>query len=524
MKKISSLFILFISITLYGQDYQTVDNVVIQNNIYEVQAKYEPSSFVLKIIDGTNSTESGNIINAVDSTVFFNIFKQLVLSLDSAATFAVPETTAIEGTRTKISKKREALKSVLQKTTETIDGEPIEYSGTITLNNIVKIKTTDSDECGDQKQKILGDSEPVLNINKAYISFFNNKASTIVLEGKIDNDSTKKIVIVNNDFSVPVRYFNNYGSTNSFSINNDRKKCFEIDYNDVFDYGANQHFNYSIANSELHFKKDTLVRSVRQRSFFDFFTAVLFTDALALDQNNSNSLINAQAKLLIPINQRNIGKWSFIRQMLTEVNIALYNGSSDNTRIIESKDGSTFSNFDLLKKSNLNGKLNLDLISHEAKGYFSYISLGYNATFHRTAFKQTTTVTGQEDSVETAQLFSLSHGPVINVEIRPQTNFGADISASLENLTYNNGNEISGTNIESLMTDKGFNHFGFKYNVVNVKADFYWLTNPTKGKKGGIFARIGGFYHTQSYNIYPQLMVGYATNLTSFVNRFKPQK
>ena len=76
----------------------------------------------------------------------------------------------------------------------------------------------------------------------------------------------------------------------------------------------------------------------------------------------------------------------------------------------------------------------------------------------------------------------------------------------------------------NIITDGGTNHFLVKYNLFNVEANFYWLTSPEKRSNGGIYAKLGAYYHTESYDIFPQLMVGYATNLSSFVNRFKPTK
>ena len=60
------------------------------------------------------------------------------------------------------------------------------------------------------------------------------------------------------------------------------------------------------------------------------------------------------------------------------------------------------------------------------------------------------------------------------------------------------------------------------YNLINIEANFYWLINPEKSK-GGVYAKLGTYFNTDTNGVFPQLMVGYATNLTSFVNRFKPE-
>lgn len=532
MKKLPTLLVLLFSFYCYSQEYHTVDVVTINKNNYEVKAEIKSATFKIQIINnaGQNAQSSINFTYDIDSTIVSNTIIPLIKGLDTLPdgyVLSEPEIAKLDALLEKIKKKKKALRT----TTEIIDGEPAQYSGKITLNNKVKL-TKGPDKCPNigQDQENIAKTDDVLNIKKAYINFFNNKASTIVLEGYINDD---KVTVVNNNFSVPIRFFNNYGSKTPFKT--DKNTCYELDYNDVFDFDSDQHFNYSIANDELHFDKDTLVQPVIQRQFFDFFTAVLFTDVMAFDNNNSNSLVNAQAKLLLPLNQKNSTfkgvNYTVFRQVLAEANIALYNGSNDTFRTIEITKNSTengnFSNFDLLTKNNINGTLHLDVLSHEAKRFFSHISLGYQGTFYRTALNITEINSGigeeAKDDASISSLISTSHGPYLNVEIRPQTNFGADVSISLNKLSYSGANSIGDINIKETMVDNGVEHFGFQYNVVNIKADFYWLTNPEKGKKGGVFARLGAFYHTQNYEVYPQLMVGYATNLTSFVNKFSPK-
>ncbi|MBQ0787175.1 MAG: hypothetical protein KBT69_06730 [Oceanihabitans sp.] len=535
MKKLTTILVFLISFYCYSQEYHTIDVVTINKNNYEVKAETKPATFKIQIINnaGQNAQSSINFTYNIDSTIVSNTIITLIKGLDTLPDVYVPseiEAAKLDVLLEKIKKKKKALRT----STEIIDGEPAQYSGKITLNNKVKL-TKGSDKCMNigQDQENIAKTDDVLNIKKAYINFFNNKASTIVLEGFINGDENEKVTVVNNNFSVPIRFFNNYGSTNRFSTS--KNKCYKIDYNDVFSYDSDQHFNYSIANDELHFDKDTLIQPVIQRQFFDFFTAVLYTDVMAFDNNNSNSLVNAQAKLLLPLNQKNSliksANYTLFRQVLAEANIALYNGSNDTFRTIEitknSTENGSFSNFDLLTKNNINGTLHVDVLSHEAKRFFSHISLGYQGTFYRTALNIAEINSGNgddaKDDASIASLISTSHGPYLNVEIRPQTNFGADVSLSLNKLSYSGANTINAIHIRDTIEDQGVDYFGVEYNIVNIKADFYWLTNPEKGKKGGVFVRLGAFYHTQNYEVYPQLMVGYATNLTSFVNKFSPK-
>ena len=127
-------------------------------------------------------------------------------------------------------------------------------------------------------------------------------------------------------------------------------------------------------------------------------------------------------------------------------------------------------------------------------------------------------------SSDEKQIFSLGHGPYLNFEIRPQNNFGADVRISIEDLNFSDSDTIGNRNFDNIIFDKDDKDDIFlPYNLINLEANFYWLTNPDKSR-GGVYAKVGTYFHTPSNSIFPQIQVGYATNLTSFVNRFKPSK
>uniref|UniRef100_UPI00288B3AF8 hypothetical protein n=1 Tax=Xanthomonas sp. WCS2017Noco2-62 TaxID=3073640 RepID=UPI00288B3AF8 len=58
------------------------------------------------------------------------------------------------------------------------------------------------------------------------------------------------------------------------------------------------------------------------------------------------------------------------------------------------------------------------------------------------------------------------------------------------------------------------------YNGLYVVSNFYTKLND-KETKSGLYFRLGLNYDFYSYDVAPQIMVGYATNLTSFINKFK---
>ncbi|SDS25762.1 hypothetical protein SAMN04515667_1765 [Formosa sp. Hel1_31_208] len=560
------------------QQYKLLDNIVVKDSVYSVYAKSESSIFTLKICNVDSCALTQEYVKTTSHEILANsVLLRIKSKLDPSVIPSEIAATDKKALGKQLMDKLQAAdlaalkasKNELENTLYAIDNEKDQYSAKLILNDSIPyeihfgktsqakldkaIETLNARTEEEKKTEIKHDSmleltsyqeqkteisnenkrfqngqpKDILKIIDAKIQFFNNKASSIYIKAILNRDGKEeKLIFLNNQFSVPMRFFNNYSST--VTAETEDNDVIRIEYNDVFDYESAQFFNYSIANQQvtLSNEKDsdyTNSEKVIQRRFFDFFTAIVYSDVMAFNSENPNSLLNAQAKLLMPLNLRNIRKWSFGRQFITTANIALDNSFQDESRFINIKDDESFSNFDLLTKNNLYAKISLDLITHEAKGWFTHISLGYNAAFYRTGLRYTETQPDVTDIVTERQLLSLGHGPYLNFEIRPQTNFGADVSFSIEDLNYSDTAMLGGRSFDNdLIQLTGKDHFVMPFNLINVEANFYWLTNPEKSK-GGIYAKIGSYFHTESNSVFPQIMVGYATNLTSFVNRFKPK-
>lgn len=383
-------------------------------------------------------------------------------------------------------------------------------------------------------ESVTSNGTKSLRVISATVQFFNNKAATIRIKAQLTKDGkTDDLSFINSDYSVPIRYFNKYGSTVSALLEgkgiSGRRNLITIDFNDVFDFDSfGSTFSSSVANCKVELKlepnKNSHIKKIPERRFFDFFSGIIYSDLMGFNTESSNSLANAQARILLPLNLRNAGKYSVIRQLTAVANIALQNSFEDENRFININDSEKFNNFDLLRKNNLYGKLSLEVFTHEAKGFFTNIGIGYSAGFYRTGFKLTQTEDVEPDVTLSKQLLSIGHGPYLNFEIRPQSNFGADVTFSLEDLNYAGENSISGKSFSNdIITNKGKDHFVMPYNLINLEANFYWLTNP-ETSVGGVYAKLGAYFHTDTNSIFPQFMVGYATNLTSFVDKFKSSK
>jgi len=535
MKLKIGLFLVLIPFIVKAQteeetgDYRTIDNISLNSKVYTVKAKYDKTDFALKICTkdscyGPTQDFSKKISSATLSNAVINYVKSDIDTTLNDTLVSTTEKAYLDQLLNKINDLIESDKTEAQKTLEAVDKTTDIKSGKLKLNKIVNFEISSNPN----QERIIQTSEHVgdtLIIKEASLQFFNNKATTIFIQAELVNgDKKEPLNFLNNQFSIPLRAFTYDGYT--LVSKTQDNEFIRVDMNDVFDYVNDDFFNYSIANSQHVLKTDDPKNStqlITQRRFFDFFTAVIYSDVMGFNTENSNSLLNAQATLLVPMNQRNTKKWTATRQFLTIANIALNNSFENEERYIAFSDSENVNHFDLLRKNNFYGRIALDLITYESKGWFLNTSLGYSTAFYRSGFRYTQTVTDGQDITTDGQLFSLGHGPYLNFEFRPQTNFGADIFLGIEDLNYSDTRVVNSRDFgKDIFIEDGKNHFLFQHNLINVSANFYWLTNPLKSA-GGIYAKVGGAYHTPSNSIFPQILVGYATNLTSFVNRFKPK-
>ncbi|SFD39823.1 hypothetical protein [Algibacter pectinivorans] len=534
--------------TQYNDSIQKILEKVKTHDEKEIRKELSEAKNILRRIDTAEDNYSGQLILNIDKNIPYQIthYKLKLKKLKER----LNEESVINNNIQNLSTKDEAAFMAL-------DREPVMYqyltikaeegkkafiedetikgkfeNTTLAYYQVLSQRTESSKYCCKDFKSETSNGTGNLKVTSATVQFFNNKAATIKIRAKL-NESID-LIFINSDFSVPIRYFNIYGSrVSTFMPEKDdfgQRTKIEIDYNDVFDFlNYKDSYSYSVANDKMELYKDkegksTHMAKVKERRFFDFFSAIIYSDLMGFNTESPNSLVNAQARILLPINLLNWKKLSFFRQLTAVTNFSMQNSFDDENRFINIKDEEQFNNFDLLRKNNLYGKLSVEVLTHEAKGFFTNIGLGYSAGFYRTGFKLTNIVDNEEDKIFTKQLFSIAHGPYLNFEIRPQSNFGADITFSLEDLNYAGDEKFNDASFsESLITNKGKDHFGMPYNLLNLEANFYWLTNP-KTSVGGVYAKLGSYFHTNTNSIYPQFMVGYATNLTSFVDKFQSKK
>ncbi|MFN3753974.1 hypothetical protein [Flavobacterium sp.] len=419
---------------------------------------------------------------------------------------------------------------------EKIENLEIQYSGILKLNKEIPVyqfltstekKAFKETSKKDNKQlqenwhyKKIEDVRFVVTDTTTYIRFFNNKVKDILIKGHLSNNTTQKFRIMNVSNSFTLRSFNNSKHFLPISPNDNDAGGYYININDLFDYdNADKSWNYSVKNKEYSVEPGK-AKKLEQRSLMDFFTGVIFSDVLGLNNDKANSLVQAEARIKVPLWIYSFGKYAFIHSLNADVNVSIYNGLDEKSRLItpinnntsETVTSLTINNFDYIKYNNFNAGVGVSFFNLELKGLSTEWSFAYGIRYYRAGLRYTYEKDGG-DILKDYQLNALTHELSTNLEIRPQLNFGADINFAFNWLNARGSTE----NIPIIFNADNDND---DKSVLRLQVNLYTKLNPDKSNDG-IYARLGGFYHLGAKDFFPQVLVGYATNLSSFVNKFK---
>lgn len=490
------------------------------NAVYELKlaANDANKSYKIQVCkDDANCEESIAIANSYNQDIFFSALTAVMNKPKLVTTPAFDNNTndiktqwkAIYDKLMKELNKKEVL-------TELYDDQEVEYSGKIKLNKAITLAMAEKDndcDCVANSQEQLT-NEIVFIPKNASIRFFNNRLNSIAVHGTINN---KEYTLLNNRFSVPFRFINQNGSKLEVCYN---KKKYLLDYNDLLDYNPEgSECSYTVKNKSYEIKKGQEIK-VESRNLFDYFTGIIFTDFLGLN-NSTNSLLLAEGRVVIPMAYRNRRIWNAPQYFEAYLNTSVYNGQEEGQGFVEWSNpiltGNTptkISMFEFFKKRNIETGLNFGLGSLEWKNIASIITLDYGINFYRSRLKY---IKDTLNTSETYQVYALGHGPKLKIEIRPQVNFGADINLGVMGYNFNGINKSIG--YDNFKTDV-IEQKNTLYNMAFLTTNFYTKLN-NKETNSGLYFRLAGFYDLKTSEVSPQIMVGYATNLTSFINKFK---
>lgn len=373
-------------------------------------------------------------------------------------------------------------------------------------------------------KNVNGHYEPVegseFTIEYATVHFFNNKGKNILITG-IYNE--KRFNIDNYYYSIRLASFNESNDFIPISRNDKDALGYYLNYNDVFDLeAADNVMGSAVRNRDYRIEPGKPVK-LEERKLADYFTAVIFSDFLGLNNQNANALLQAEGRVRIPLWISNLSAFSIFTALNADVNVSVYNGFDDRTRYItpiNTDDGTaaaeltslTINNFDYIKNNNVNAGIGMDLLNVELKRLSTDWSFGYGLRYYRAGLKYIIEQTGG-DVTKSYQMNALTHEVYTNFEIRPQLNFGADFLFGVNWINARGS-------VKDIPVEYSINNNLSDKTVLRMQLNLYSKVNPDQSNDG-IYARLGGFYHLGLKDFYPQIMIGYATNLSSFVNKFK---
>jgi hypothetical protein len=549
-----------------AQEYKLYDNFIYNKKGYELHLKNdtENKNYQVKIVKSDVTKESLLFIYEYNEDQFVTNLSEMMTEIDS--TFNIDKEPEVKAKWISIHRKITMEVNQKEVLTELYDNQPIEYSGEIRLKDTVTLflkgenkfkrklndtsaqaikkdtaavaskgkneKAAKKDLTADNEKETSTKAEKKDSIavvpkketktltfipNYASIRFYNNRINTIAVVGKIDG---KEITIRNNKFSVPFRFLNNNKKGSYLNVYV-KDSIYELNFDDLLDYNpVGTEFNFSVKNKNYKIKAKEEVK-IESRNLFDYFTAIVFSDFLGVSNSSSNSLLMAEGRAVIPLALVNRDQSNLINYFEGYLTTSLYNGEEDGTNFVTWK--SDLANggmpdkvvlFDFFKKRNIETGLNFGIYTFEWKGISTNVILDYGVQFYRTKLRY---IVDDQNTYEDYQAYCIGHGPKIKFEIRPQVNFGADLNIGFIGFNFNG---MSGSNelrkeLKSVMEDKATFLNGF-YIVSN----FYTKLND-KESNSGLYFRLGSYYDFNTSDIAPQVMVGYATNLTSFINKFK---
>ncbi|TPN86082.1 BAR domain-containing protein [Aquimarina algicola] len=446
-----------------------------------------------------------------------------------------------------LKEKKEAEKS-LKEVIEKFDNEKTNYSGRIVVNKKFNLYNQEPAKekvkvkkcnwwvlclCKKEiiKNKYVSKISNVFMVDHVNITFFNNRIDELSIEGRFESHPDIPVSIKNDQYSLTLKDFRNRTQTD-FYRNNELAINGKFYYGDVLSFLSledGSDFNTAIKNGSIKVSPGSPVK-VESRDIYDYFTGVIFSDFLGFNPNNSNSLLVAEGMVRIPLNRYHKGKRTYLDNLTISGSANIVGNTENNALKIElediqrenpedfklSEENFSSNNFDLLRYNNTRLGIKASLVTYELKTLKSFLHLRYGLELVRTRFDfnligiDSTTVDSEirvERSLfaeKSFQIFSIGQEVDLNIEIRPQSKyFGADISFGINWFGETGGNDVN---------FRAFN------NTPNLKLMGTVYATPKKSKNG-LFLRLGAYYNLGDYESFPQLMIGYAANLSSFINK-----
>jgi hypothetical protein len=384
------------------------------------------------------------------------------------------------------------------------------------------------------------DSSLRLVIEQVSFEISDNFITRITIDGIVtDGITSEEVSIDNTIWSLALKKFDH--QTNSVSF---KDSMYSFSYGAVFLYKATATGSkgYHIQDAEFTlkpFQEKTLLK----RGLDQYLGINIFSDYFGLYAPNPNSPLSMSFSANIPLNLYQKRNQRFFQQANVTINTAILNnfggiGGFGNIikhePIIDTSNKSpivdTFmlDHFDLIRFKNFSVSGYFTTIGLEAKKLNTTFHIGLGAELYVSRFKYTEAT----DSIDISNEYSIvSAAPFINfiAEYRPDQFFGINMEARVKYLTMLTSSnaipqllESAGLYEKNVLNKKGYNEMTFINRLVfTAEMDLFAHIN-NKGKSG-IFARVGGELSINNANIFPMIVLGYSTNLDSYINSIREE-
>jgi hypothetical protein len=391
-----------------------------------------------------------------------------------------------------------------------------------------------------------------MRIVKARVQIDDNKIFDISFDADI-YDNNKRLIrrlntISNNSYSLSFKGLNNREFLRTIEresyAERELYEGFGFNYGDIINYSPrNSDFTPIVKNGNYELSIDSAVVIYRRR-YSDYLSFRTFLDPLGFLGKNPNGFAQLEGDAIIPVNLRNVKRHTWLPEVHANFSYIYNNSINSEVRqaIAQRLANDSFRVFDpssqqfITKTDSSNYFYNLDIIRN------AYYQLYARASIYSIEIKRQNSILhfGIGVHVLGAKVASVSDTatyhkliPEINLKwvLRPDNIFGADINCAIGYL----GNVHRANNSPLAISNASFlwqNAWAIPHEL-----NIYVLTGG-KESKGGLFFRYSGwwaYYSKLAKNIddrllastaqirksgyFPQVLVGYSTNLSTMVKR-----
>jgi hypothetical protein len=392
--------------------------------------------------------------------------------------------------------------------------------------------------------------DSVLLVNNIVIRTDYNRISRISIVGTLryrdtlsKRDTTMEITFTNSRYSISLSGLN--GGEYALELPVLSRHSPWINLADVIQYQpfATEH-SYIVANQSLAVPIGGQIQ-VKKRKLSDYISFRTFFDPLGFLSDNPNGFAQLEGDAIIPMGLRSTGRWTAFPQAKVNFSYIYSNSINSQPRIakvfdlrnnlhpglpdslLKLEDTSRFiNNLDYIRYSYYQFRTNFSLLAIEIAKWNCWMHV--EAGIRVSGSKVDTT------SERTTIVHKLMPELRLRLEIRPDYIMGADMSVGIAFL----GNTHEGNNPPSNIDDLSFL---YKSKVaIPHEVNVYAVTGSGNG---GLFFRYAGWLaFTQKFSdkidisklpqnieikkttYFPQILIGYSTNLSALVNRIPKQK